>query len=120
MTAKFIQNGESLEYTNAGTAISSGDVVVLSPGATGSVGVAMTDIAATTGVGTVAMEGVFELTKAASQDWIQGEKAFATSAGVMTTVATANTPAGLAWNTVDNGAGSVLGYVKLNAGAAAT
>lgn len=57
MSANYKQVGNTLEYSNTGTAISSGDVVIV-----GSlVGIAETDIDATTGVGTVNVEGVYEV-----------------------------------------------------------
>lgn len=57
MTIRYVGEGKVLEYNNAGTAISAGDVVVL----TGMIGIALEDIPATTGVGSVAIEGVFEI-----------------------------------------------------------
>lgn len=57
MAGNYIAPGSTLEYTNTGTAISSGDVVIVGD----LVGIAETDIAATTGVGTVNIEGVYEV-----------------------------------------------------------
>ena len=57
MSANYKAVGNTLEYTNTGSAIASGAVVIV--GAL--VGIAATDIAATTGVGTVQIEGVFEV-----------------------------------------------------------
>jgi len=57
MSANYKQKGNTLEYSNTGSAISSGDVVTVGD----LLGIAETDIAATTGVGTVAIEGVFEV-----------------------------------------------------------
>jgi len=57
MAANYIGAGASIEYTNTGTAITSGSVVIVGD----LVGIAATDIAATTGVGTVYIEGVFEV-----------------------------------------------------------
>ena len=55
MSANKTGAGNSVQYSNTGTAISSGDVVIVGD----LVGIAETDIAATTGVGTVAIEGVY-------------------------------------------------------------
>jgi len=57
MSANYTQKGNTLEYSNTGSAISSGDVVIVG----GLVGIAETDIAATSGAGTVCIEGVFEV-----------------------------------------------------------
>ncbi|MCB0249766.1 MAG: DUF2190 family protein [Anaerolineae bacterium] len=57
MSDNYIAPGNTLEYTNTGTAISSGDVVIVGHLVT----IAETDIAATTGVGTVNIEGVYEV-----------------------------------------------------------
>jgi predicted RecA/RadA family phage recombinase len=43
--------GSRIPYINTGAAISSGDVVVLRSGSAGMIGIAVTDIAATTGKG---------------------------------------------------------------------
>lgn len=59
MATNYVQNGHVIEYANSGAAISSGDVVVVG----NLVGVALTDIAATTGVGSVQIDGVFSLPK---------------------------------------------------------
>jgi predicted RecA/RadA family phage recombinase len=56
MTNK-VQEGQIIEYSNAGSAIASGDVVVLGD----RVGVAISDIAATTGKGSVSLVGVYSL-----------------------------------------------------------
>ncbi len=68
----FIQDGETLEYSNSGSAIAAGDVVVVGK----LVGIAATDIAATTGVGTVCIEGVFNVPKNTSLAITQGDQLF--------------------------------------------
>jgi predicted RecA/RadA family phage recombinase len=70
MTNKYLQEGNVVTYANAGAAIAAGAVVGLKH----SVGVALTDIAATTGVGSVAIEGVFQVPKVTGTAWLQGEK----------------------------------------------
>lgn len=57
MAANYRQVGNTLEYSNTGSAISSGDVVVIGD----LFCIAETDIAATSGVGTVNIEGVYEV-----------------------------------------------------------
>lgn len=58
MATNYIQAGDTIEYTNSGSAISSGDVVIV-----GSlVCVALTDIA-NGATGTLATKGVFDLAK---------------------------------------------------------
>ena len=57
----YIQEGKVIPYKNAGSAILSGAPVAISGVL---VGVATGDIAATTGEGHLAIEGVFELPKA--------------------------------------------------------
>lgn len=59
MATNYIEVGDTIEYTNSGSAISSGDVVVVGA----MVCVALTDIAASGGVGTLATRGVFDLAK---------------------------------------------------------
>src|SRR5687768_7503605 len=70
MTTKFVQAGGVINYANAGAAIAAGDVVVMGH----IIGVALTDIAATTGVGAVAIEGVFTVPKVSAAVFVQGEK----------------------------------------------
>lgn len=64
----YIQDGKTIDYTNGGTAISSGDVVVVGQ----IIGVAVGDIAnGETGV--LAIEGVFDLPKVDAAVIAQGE-----------------------------------------------
>lgn len=72
MSTNFVQNGEIIEYANAGAAISAGDVVVVGT----QIGIALVDIAATSGVGSVAMEGVFTVPKVSAAVIAQGEEVF--------------------------------------------
>lgn len=58
----FVQDGKIIEYANAGSAILSGAVVAISGIGCG---VALQDIAATTGVGSVAFEGIYSIPKVA-------------------------------------------------------
>ena len=85
-----IQNGAIMEYANSGSAIASGDVVVLGD----RVGVAVTDIPATTGKGSVDMSGVFELPSDTGTSYAQGDELY-WDGTQLTKTATGNTPAGL-------------------------
>lgn len=106
----FIQPGEIMEFANSGAAIASGDMVVVGD----RVGVAVVDIAATTGSGSVSMEGVYSLPKTTGQAWVQGDKLFLdTSTDKLTNVATANTPAGYAFEAA--GTSATTGLCKLDA-----
>lgn len=69
MATNYVQDGDVIEYANSGAAISSGDVVVVG----NQIGVALVDIAATTGTGSVAMAGVFDLPKVNAAVISQGE-----------------------------------------------
>lgn len=69
MARKFKQKGDVLTYTNAGSAIAAGAVVAMAD----LVGIAEVDIAATTGVGTVAIEGVHLVPKIAGTAWVLGD-----------------------------------------------
>lgn len=70
MATNYVQDGDIIQYANAGSAISAGDVVVVGQ----QIGVALVDIPATTGVGSVAMAGVFELPKVTAAVIAQGEE----------------------------------------------
>lgn len=90
----YVQPGERMEYANAGSAISAGDVVVLE----NRIGIALTDISATTGVGTVELCGVYELDAVNDDAFGQGEQLYwDSSAGKLTQVGAGNTPAGIAF-----------------------
>lgn len=106
----FVRDGKIITFVNTGAAILSGDVVLI-----GSiVGVAVADIAATTGSGAVQTEGVFNLIAAAGA-WTQGQQLYwDASPGNFTTTASGNTKAGVAWTAKASAA--VLGDVNLNAG----
>ena len=70
MTKTYVSEGNVVNYTNAGSAIAAGAVVVMGH----TIGVALTDIAATTGVGAVAIEGVFTVPKVSAAVFAVGEK----------------------------------------------
>jgi predicted RecA/RadA family phage recombinase len=106
----FFKPGDYIDYTNAGSAIAAGDIVV-----TGDlIGVAVNDIAASNGVGPVLIRGIVKITKPGSQAWTQGQTVFYSGSNTFTTVATANSRAGVAAFAVGSGAGDTTGYVLLN------
>ena len=70
MAVQFLQVGDTINYSNAGSAISAGAVVVMGH----TIGIALVDIAATTGTGAVAIEGVFSgVPKVSAAVFTQGE-----------------------------------------------
>lgn len=70
MASNYVQPGNAIHYSNTGAAISAGDVVVMGH----TIGIALVDIAATTGAGAVAIEGVFTVPKVSAAVFAQGEK----------------------------------------------
>lgn len=106
----YVQPGDRMEYSNSGSAISSGSIVVIGE----RIGVAVVDIPATSGKGSVDLEGVFNLPKATGESWSQGDPLFYdSSANKLTKTATANKPAGYAFTAA--GSSDTLGDCKLNA-----
>lgn len=104
----FVQKGDVLNYANSGAAIKSGDVVPLTAG----IGVAAVDIAATTGVGAVGVEGVYSIAKEAPLVITQGDKLYwDNSAKKLTKTAMSNTLCGFAFESAVSAATTVL--VKL-------
>lgn len=69
MATNYVNDGQVITYANSGTAISAGDVVIIN----NIVGVALVDIAATTGTGSVAIEGVFTVPAVSAAVISQGE-----------------------------------------------
>ena len=109
MAKNHIQEGDVLDYVNTGSAIASGDVVVLG---SNKIGVALGDIAAGA-TGSVAVEEVYLLPKTAGVAMVQGAKAYWDSTpGEITNVATGNVYAGYVFAGAASGDASVA--VKLN------
>lgn len=111
MANNFVQDGEVLDYTNAGTAaVSSGQPVVI--GAI--VGVAITDIARGK-TGAARVEGVFTFAKASGEEVAAGAPMYwAAADGNMTITPTDNVFAGIAAEA--SGAGVTTVNVKINFG----
>jgi predicted RecA/RadA family phage recombinase len=110
MATTFHQNGDVLDIV-AGSAISAGDVVVTG----GMIGIAIADIA-NGSTGSIAVEGVFKVTKIAGEAWVVGDKigydasatgfdkTFTPAAGDVTTCGRAAVAAASA---------DTVGYIKL-------
>lgn len=94
MATNFIQNGETITWTNGtGSAVASGDIVAIND----LIGVALVDIAASAS-GAVGVKGVYELPAVTTAAISQGAKVyFDATAGKITPTATDNTLAGIAW-----------------------
>lgn len=104
----FIQDGKTIDYTVAGSAIKSGEIRMLEDLAA----VAVTD-GEVDDIIAMNVTGVYELPKG-SGAIKQGQKVYVdATAGNITTTATGNKPAGMAWETAGAAATTVL--VKLNA-----
>lgn len=90
--ATYIQKGNTIDYTNSGTAkIAAGDVVGLST----RIGIAAGDIAAGE-VGTLAVEGVFEIDKTASLAISVGDAVYFSASTAKITKTNTDVPAGWA------------------------
>lgn len=117
MTTLYRGEGDVIDYPNTGTAISAGDVIVLGTTIENMLGVALTDIAATTGVGAVGIEGVFDLPKVSGAVILAGDAVFwdASASEVdddQATKATGDFTCGVAMESAGNGVTTIA--VKLN------
>lgn len=110
MANNFRQDGKTLEYTNSGAALASGDARVVSQ----EVGIAHDDIANGED-GVLHMEGVWRVPKATGQAWVRGEAVNVDVNGEFTTGAAGGgglTGAGIVW--ADAASGDTTGEVKIN------
>lgn len=108
----FVKPGNMITFSNTGSAILSGAVVVVGE----MVCIAAMDIAATSGVGEVCNQGVFSVTKVGSQAWAVGDKIFwdkTNSRFTKTASADADLCAGYAVEAVASGAGDTTGLILL-------
>lgn len=107
--AKFIQNGEALDFTNAsGSKINAGDVVVFGS----RVGIAAADIA-NGATGAVHVVGVFEFPKATGAITLGAAVYWDATNKKITTTSTSNTLAGFAVAAAESADETVK--VKINA-----
>lgn len=108
----FVRDAGQVNYSNTGTAISAGAVVDLGD----QYGVALGDIAATTGTGIVATRGVFELTLMGTNTVTIGDQLYYDSAsGYVTETASGGTYIGTAMEAVTTTTSTALLEVDLNA-----
>jgi predicted RecA/RadA family phage recombinase len=98
MATNYVQPGDSIKYSNSGSAISSGDIVAVG----NRIGIAVTDIAATTGEGTVSFKGVYTVAKDADESFAVGDALFYDSSdSTVTKTAIGNKWAGMAYAAAD-------------------
>jgi predicted RecA/RadA family phage recombinase len=108
MAQNYIECGDVINFQNAGSAITSGSGVKI--GAL--VGIALVDIAATSGQGNVAIEGVFKVAKATGAAWAQGDQLYwDDTAKNFNKTSSGNTPAGHAFEPAVTG--DTVGYIRL-------
>lgn len=108
MSTKQYKPHGKIDYTNAGAAISPNAIVAIGR----YVGMALNDIAASTGLGPVAVMDIVQVTKTAGTAWTQGLEIFwDAGASSFTTVPTGNTFAGFAAEAATSGA--TTGYLDL-------
>lgn len=105
----YFKSGDQIDYTNTSTAITAGSAVRIGK----IVGIAVNDIAATTGIGPVQVKGVVKVTKAASQAWTQGQAVY-WDGTEFTSTGGGNYYAGVAALAAASGAALTTGYVLLN------
>lgn len=72
MATNYVQDGNVIQWTNSGSAVSSGDVVAIGSNGDAILGVALVDIA-NGETGSVQIEGVFDLPKVDAAVIAQGE-----------------------------------------------
>lgn len=72
MAKNFVQDGDIIQWTNGGTAVASGDVVVIGSNGDALLGIALVDIA-NGASGSVKLNGVFEVPKVSAAVIAQGE-----------------------------------------------
>jgi predicted RecA/RadA family phage recombinase len=114
MATNYVQEGEIVQYTNGGSDIAAGDVVVM-----GNVlGVALVDIAGGA-TGSVAVEGVFICPKVTGNAWTVGAKlswdVSATAFDLGTATAAAGDITGAAFAFLAAGSSDTTGQVHLDA-----
>lgn len=107
----FSNDGKRILYTNTGSAIAAGDIVVIRSGTSGVCGVAVTDIAATTGTGQLETAGVHLLAKA-SGAISYGALVYRGTAGTVTTTSTSGTLLG--WAAAAATTAATTAYVMVN------
>lgn len=105
----YYKSGSQIDYANTGSAITAGDVVK----AANFLGIAVNDIAATTGVGPVQVKGIVKVTKTGSQAWTLGQPIFYSGSNTFTSASSGNDFAGWAAAAVGSGSTETTGYIML-------
>lgn len=91
----YAYEGIRVPYSNTGSAIASGDVVVLVSGTSGYIGIAVDAIAATTGTGVLEVRRAHTLTKKSGDVFTAGQTVYWNSSSkYLTTTSSGNTRAG--------------------------
>lgn len=116
MSTKLVQDGTTYEHTNAGGAITAGTPVAVGT-VSAFLGVAATDIAASTGVGTLNVTGVFTLPKVSAAVFAAGDQVLWDSSASAVddnaaVAATGDFLCGTAW--VAGANGETTATIKLN------
>ena len=106
MAQNFKEEGQVLQYTNSGSAIASGDVVIIGSLA----GVALVDIA-NGATGSVRIDGVFEVAKTTGTAYVQGDELFWNTGTAKATKTATDYPLGIAFEAAASG--DALCLVKL-------
>jgi predicted RecA/RadA family phage recombinase len=108
-------DGNRILYSNTGSAIAAGDIVIVRSGTSGVCGIAVTDIAATTGTGQLSVGGVHELPKV-SGAITAGALVYRGTAGTVTTTSTSGTLLGYATAAATTAATTAFVMVNGNPG----
>ena len=109
MATNFIAPGTTVDYANAGAAIVSGQVVLIGT----RVGIAKDAIPATTGTGVLHVDGVWQVTKLATDVVTQGQALYWDNGNSrFTTTVGSNVLAGWAYAAAAGGANTVV-QIKL-------
>jgi len=106
----YVRAAGQVNYTNAGGAITAGDIVDLGD----RYGVALGDIAATTGTGIVMTEGIFDLSLGPNETVVIGDKLYLTGV-LLTETAASDAYVGTAVEALTTVAATNLLEVRLNA-----
>ena len=114
MAANLVSDGARYNWT-ADAAYNSGDLVVITAGATGGGGVVMETVASGGSVA-VAVENVFNVPKATGEVWTGVDDVYVNGSGEATTTAAGNTPLGKSF--APAASGDTTGDVKLTLGPA--
>lgn len=112
MSASLYAKGSRINYSNSGSLIAAGDVVVLATGATGLISVSISAIPATTGTGEVSIGGpderIWTFVKDTGEAFTIGQILYWDGTGLTGTNTTTNTRAGRAAAAANSAATTAL------------